>query len=601
MFLKNISMKRNDFHFIDVKAFSLTLVFLMVLVVTGCASKGKKSGKNQNAEKADVDSFLKLAKVAANADCIYDFSEGLAAFKKGDKIGVVNKNGDIVLQPTVYDGGMCIAGKGVGDFNPLLFIEGMALVRKGGYYDENNNLVKPWKYGYIDKNGKEIIPCTFDGAESFSEGYAVVYKDGKGGVIDKSGKQVVPYKYDMISDFSEGFAKIETDDGLIGFINTKGEEVVPIKYRSWGSTNFSEGFAAVGVDYGDYVKYGYIDKTGKVVIEPVYDLAGMFHDGRACVMKDGMYGYIDTKGHEVIPLIYDFVGSDMIGKEFDDGVAVVYKDEHYQIIDKHGKAITEPKFTSFVGTSTSEGLFYLSVNASENGLIDKYGKEIVPLKYHYGDIRECKEGFVGIKKNDKWGFVDKTGKQVIPCIYDDVRYFSDGYVVVKMNGVYGYLTKEGKSTFDIDDSDLKSIIANKKREIDEKKHANELEKERKRKEQASRSVDNQVGGNVNSILYECKTEITAIQREIEYTTRVFVSLASQDVDMYKYTQMKSTYINGVDNLVKKADRAFDNYANKLRDAGITDADAKIKEEKRNFHSAIYELRTKATQQTDMSY
>ncbi len=594
-------MKRNDFHFIDVEVLGLTVVLLMVLVVTGCASKGKKSEKTQNAEKADVDPFLKLAKVAADADCVYDFSEGLAAFKKGDKIGVVNKNGDIVLQPTVYDGGMCIAGKGGGSFIPLLFIEGMALVRKGGYYDENNNLVKPWKYGYIDKNGKEIIPCTFDGAESFSEGYAVVYKDGKGGVIDKSGKQVVPYKYDMISDFSEGLAKIWTDDRLIGYINTKGKEVVPIKYLGRWSTDFSEGFAAVGVDSGDSLKCGYIDKTGKVVIEPVYDLAGMFHDGRACVMKDGMYGYIDTKGHEVIPLIYDFAGGDMIGKEFNDGVAVVYKDKHYQIIDKHGKAITEPKFTSFVDTPTSEGLFYLSVNGSEAGLIDKQGKEIVPLKYHYGDIRRCKEGFIGIKKNDKWGFVDKTGKQVIPCIYDDVRDFSDGYVVVKMNGVYGYLTKEGKSTFDIDDSDLKSIIANKKREIDEKKRANELEKERKRKEQERRSVENQEGGNVNDILYECQKEITAIQREIEHTTQVFVSLASQDVDMFKYSQMKSTYINGVDDLVKKADRAYDNCARKLKDAGVTDAEAKIKEEKRNFHSAIYELRTRATQQTDMSY
>ncbi len=591
-------MKRNVFHFIDVKVFSLTVLILMALVIIGCANKGKKSEKTQDAEKADIDPFLKLAKVAADADWLYDFSEGLAAFKKGDKIGVVNKNGDIVLQSTVYDGRMSIAGKGQEFYNPLLFIEGLALVRKGGYYDENGNIDKPWKYGYIDKNGKEIIPCTFDDARSFSEGYAVVYKDGKGGVIDKSGKQVVPYKYDMISDFSEGLAKIETDDGRIGFINTKGEEVVPIKYLSSGSTDFSEGFAAVGVDYGDYAKCGYIDKTGKVVIEPVYDLAGMFHDGRACVMKDGKYGYIDTKGHEVIPLIYDFFGGDMFGKNFDDGVAVVYIDKHYQIIDKYGKAITEPKYTYYVEINTSEGLFNLGINDS-NGLIDKRGKEIVPLKNSYGDIGVCKEGFIRIKKNGKWGFVDKTGKQVIPCVYDDVRSFSGGYAVVEKDGVYGYVNREGKCTLDIDDNDLKSLIANKKREIAEKKRAKESEKEREKVVMDnSKSTDNQINGDINTILFECQNEITAIQREIEEITRTFVALGSQDIDLYKYTQMKSTYLNGVDDLVKKADRAFDNCASKLKAAGITGAEDKIREEKRDFHSAIFELRTRATQQTD---
>ena len=107
--------------------------------------------------------------------------------------------------------------------------------------------------------------------------------------------------------------------------------------------------------------------------------------------------------------------------------------------------------------------------------------------------------------------------------------------------------------------------------------------------------------DISPILYECQNEITAIQREIEDVCRTFVVLGSQDVDMYKYTQMKSTFLNGVSDLQRKADKAFDKCARELQEAGYSDAVAKVNEEKRQFHSAIYELTTRATQQTDMSY
>lgn len=113
------------------------------------------------------------------------------------------------------------------------------------------------------------------------------------------------------------------------------------------------------------------------------------------------------------------------------------------------------------------------------------------------------------------------------------------------------------------------------------------------------SVHQQV--DIMPILNECQNEITAIQREIEDACRTFAVLGSQDVDMYKYTQMKSTFLDGVSNLERKADKAFDKCARELQEAGYPDAVEKINEEKRNFHSAIYGLTTRTTQQVDMSY
>ena len=52
-------------------------------------------------------------------------------------------------------------------------------------------------------------------------------------------------------------------------------------------------------------KYGYIDKTGRLVILCKYDRAFNFHEGLALVIKSRKCGYIDKTGREVAPFIYD--------------------------------------------------------------------------------------------------------------------------------------------------------------------------------------------------------------------------------------------------------------------------------------------------------
>ena len=47
--------------------------------------------------------------------------------------------------------------------------------------------------------------------------------------------------------------------------------------------------------------YGFIDKNGKVVIEPQFDDAGYFSEGLAGVEKDGKWGFIVKSGNDVEP------------------------------------------------------------------------------------------------------------------------------------------------------------------------------------------------------------------------------------------------------------------------------------------------------------
>lgn len=46
------------------------------------------------------------------------------------------------------------------------------------------------KYGFVNSQGQEVIPCIYDNVNLFADGLAIVSKDGKLGALNKSGKTV---------------------------------------------------------------------------------------------------------------------------------------------------------------------------------------------------------------------------------------------------------------------------------------------------------------------------------------------------------------------------------------------------------------------------
>ena len=76
------------------------------------------------------------------------------------------------------------------------------------------------------------------------------------------------------------------------------------------------------------------------------------------------------------------------------------------------------------------------------GYVDKSGHEVIPCKYDYaGNFRE---GLAIVEKDDKSGFIDKEGREVIPCMYDAAGSFSEGLAYVKKDDKWGYIDKTGR-------------------------------------------------------------------------------------------------------------------------------------------------------------
>ncbi|WP_230657362.1 WG repeat-containing protein [Psychrobacter sp. I-STPA10] len=204
-------------------------------------------------------------------------------------------------------------------------------------------------------------------------------------------------------------------------------------------------------------RIGYIDKDGTLVIPFEYDglMAGEggeeiafndFSEGLVAVSKNDKYGFINTKGEMIIPLEYE------LARSFSDGLAVVSKDGFYGAIDKTGKVVIPFEYEQL--NDFNDGFASVAgVNEEGNyqyGLIDKANKAVIP--FMYDEMGNFSEGLLAVKKNDKWGYVDKTNKPVIALNlpYEQVNDFSNGlaavfdYIENSDNMKYGYIDKKGE-------------------------------------------------------------------------------------------------------------------------------------------------------------
>lgn len=267
------------------------------------------------------------------------------------------------------------------------------------------------KDGFIDRTGKVVIQPQFAQARAFAEGLALVkvggtrtgsgpIRGGKWGYIDQTGKFVIPAQFEWAGDFSEGLAltakviRFDTsrmESPVLGnyrYINKQGGTAFDVPFdRAFA---FSEGRAAVATvierdSTGRSVKskWGFIDQTGKTVIEPRFDAMGsIFAESLCPVLVDGKWGYIDRAGKMAIEP--RFPGA----AEFSEGLAPA---------DTGGQLVVRGRPGGATG--------------GKWGLIDRSGKFVIAPQYDMA--RSFSEGLAAVRIGDKNGYVDRTGKMVI--------------------------------------------------------------------------------------------------------------------------------------------------------------------------------------------
>jgi uncharacterized protein YdbL (DUF1318 family) len=233
-------------------------------------------------------------------------------------------------------------------------------------------------------------------------------------------------------------------NGLISFADTKAalNTITDDYILDEISTQISGGKSVLNYPtlYSENEKYGYKDKSGKVVIKPAYDKALDFSEGLAAVAINDeqgnlKYGYINVKGNFVVGFKYNWVGS------YNNGLAPVILNDGAGFIDKSGNVIGELNYNG-VGVFSSGLAPVMDKESGKCGYVDVNGKLVIP--YSYDDCRLFSEGLAAVKVGEKWGYIDRTGKIVIELVYDEPGDFVNGTAsAVIDNGSYT-VNKSGK-------------------------------------------------------------------------------------------------------------------------------------------------------------
>jgi hypothetical protein len=286
------------------------------------------------------------------------------------------------------------------------------------------------KWGFIDRTGRFRIPPRYDGAGEFSEGVAYAYFwDGKRrreGIVDTGGRFTeLPAVNDYQFIFHDGLARFQTPLGQerkYGYMDKTGRVVIPPQFDDSG--HFSEGLTWVSVFKERKRLYGFIDKSGKIAIEPQFvHQPRDFADGLAKVMGQTSSGFIDRTGSFRITVDYEHADD-----SFSEGLLAIIRGDPPRGV-----------YLKRDGQVAMEIPFWQQRTARQRSLYSISRLQLAPFS----------EGLAPVLSFNKLGFIDRAGKLVVEPLFRETSGFSEGLAAVKIIGsdgryVWGYIDRAGR-------------------------------------------------------------------------------------------------------------------------------------------------------------
>jgi WG containing repeat len=97
-----------------------------------------------------------------------------------------------------------------------------------------------------------------------------------------------------------------------------------------------------------------------------------------------------------------------------------------------------------VKTATSKNLDrFLFRKNGKLGFVDRTGKIVIPAKFDRID-EGFSEGLASVSINNKWGYIDPMGKIVIPLKFEQAINFHEGLGAIQIGGKWGFVDPIGK-------------------------------------------------------------------------------------------------------------------------------------------------------------
>lgn len=247
----------------------------------------------------------------------------------------------------------------------------------------------------------------------------------------------------MLGCGKTGVAKADDDSltpvkiaGRFGYMDQTGTIRIQPQFES--ARGFKQGLAAVSLSG----KYGFIDKSGRFVIAPQFTGVWDFDEFGMCpVCYDSAqqhWGYVDTLGTLVIDTLFSYAAGFSCGRALV-GTGQQWTPEFRQnYINRAGDFITNEILK---WGSPFDGGFAAVQFEKDYGIIDTSGNVVLRRDQW---IQIPSEGLAVAAFGDKWGYVDIAGKTMIEPQFELTMRFSEGFAAVVKGGKVGFIDKKGE-------------------------------------------------------------------------------------------------------------------------------------------------------------
>ncbi|GAB3050516.1 WG repeat-containing protein [Spirosoma pulveris] len=272
-------------------------------------------------------------------------------------------------------------------------------------------------------------------------------------LTDKNGHKLTP-AYRDIGDFEEGLAEFVPmqlsgqGQGLHGFIDKQGKVIIEPKYIS--TDRFRQGKTWVIYPAGSHYGLSYIDQTGKELYKiPIQHYPNDYLIKNAAINHtcnhDTQEDVLWWRKGEFFILNFNF--TPFVTEQ-------IQRSKHVTAFKFQGKfGIIDPDLVLKVPvaldavdvdyTYSGQGMQRVQYGTKYGYVSPRTGELIVP--FHYTDTRKPTNGLFWVKKDGKWGCIDKTGQLRIPHLYDEATGFTaEDRSAVAIQGKFGHIDKSGK-------------------------------------------------------------------------------------------------------------------------------------------------------------
>lgn len=292
---------------------------------------------------------------------------------------------------------------------------------------EAHRVILPVEYDSLLIDGKYILAGKKMGANAVGYAWSLFNEDGL---------SLTSFTYQAMMPQSEGRFLVQRK-GHWGYLDTTGIEAISCQFLH--AAPFSSGVASVDFIDGQ----GVIDLQGNWKIKPFnYKGARLqlqrIHDDLYIFKTDPhryestKYGLINSQGEEIYATHNVLVhNGHSLWEHNDEG--------KYGLISYAGQRMLETRYDTI--SALQEDQIYVFNRDGKSGILDHQGSMLVDVDNNFQELHAMSDEFLGVKINNKFGFVDILGRLRIANRYDSITHFEDNMAAVKLLGRWGYIDK----------------------------------------------------------------------------------------------------------------------------------------------------------------